>query len=346
LLKKYYSDAQYLLLGAANHSNTQHHLYLIDLLKSVGHDPKLKYIVLEQFRENDDFYRRLSREGIEAVLKDYTFDGEHQKQMTLCWSNEWTWVYTHLFPVIQQINKERAADNPLLVRAMDGFHLSWPIGLTSLKDVKTEDCSFRLPVPQNTTDNIQNREEGTATNFYNEIATNLASDDKVIVLYHQNHLWKHFESCRVTRTDDGPVSKISPRTWFGALLRDHPEIEERTRLVVFDEIDEGHHPYGVLRFTKRQSDRYPGEAWAIDMRNLQGVETQQNQNAFLFSPVGYSNEGLNYTDTRYRNFDGIVYSPNASRDTRVTSVSTNMGATCPNGSYDGNSLYPHKGWFE
>jgi hypothetical protein len=102
LLTSLYKESKVLLLGAANHRNMQHHLILIDLLKQVGTDPKLKYLVLEQSYENDDLYRDLSFDDVFTVLRTHQFGSDHERLLTLCWSREWTWVYTHLFPIVQE----------------------------------------------------------------------------------------------------------------------------------------------------------------------------------------------------------------------------------------------------
>ena len=73
LITQFYTEGRVLLLGAANHRNVQHHLHLIDLLKNVGTDPQLKYLVLEQTQDNAEFYRRLSTSPIEDVLKHTPF---------------------------------------------------------------------------------------------------------------------------------------------------------------------------------------------------------------------------------------------------------------------------------
>jgi len=341
LLVGLYRESRVLLLGAANHRDMQHHLILIDLLKEVGTDPNLKYLVLEQFAGNDPFYRKLSLDDVFNVLKTYRFANDHQRLITLCWSREWTWVYTHLFPAIQEINRKRPPDNPLIVRALDGFGLNTPFGLRSPVEVKPVDCSFNDPTAQNTTDNIQNRELITAANFHAEVWDRLKGADKAIVLYHQAHLYRHFESCRVLRTDAGAESHINPRNWFSVFLRDHPEVESQSRLVIFDEIDVNHHPQGVLRFSRRQIERRPNEAWAIDVRGMHGIDSERGENGWIFSPTSFDNEGMNHSDRYfYEIFDGVIWSPRAEIDHRVGNVTEYMGNYCPVEGYNGNSAIP------
>lgn len=341
LITKLYKESTVLLLGAANHRNMQHHLTLIDLLREVGMDPNLKFLVLEQSYDNDDLYRKLSFEDVFTVLRTHRFKSDHERLLTLCWSREWTWVYTHVFPVVQEINRKRPSDNPLIVKGLDGFSLKSPYGLISRMPVKSVNCQFNGPTGQNTTDNIQNRELATAANFYAQVWSMLRGADKAIVLYHQAHLYRHFESCRVLRSASGAESRISPRNWFSVLLRDHPEVEGQNRLVIFDETDVNHHPQGVLRFSRRQIDRHPGEAWAIDVRGLRGIETERGQNAWIFSPVSFNNEGMNHSNRYfYEIVDGIIWSPRAELDHKVGNVTEYMGNLCPKDGYDGHSAIP------
>ena len=341
LLAGFYKDSKVLLLGAANHRDMQHHLILIDLLKSVGTDPHLKYLVLEQFADNDTFYKELSFEDVLSVLKKHRFNSEHERLITLCWSREWTWVYTHIFPVVQEINKKRPADDPLIVRAVDGFSIESPFGLTSPVEVTPVDCRFNNPTGENTTDNIQNREQATAEGFYTQIWNNLAKGQKAIVLYHQAHLYRYFESCRVVRTVSGAESRISPRNWFSTLMSAHPEVGQQAKLVIFDETDATHHPQGVLRFTRRQIERRPGVPWAIDVRGMKGIDLERGQNALIFGPTSYLNEGLNHSDRYfYEILDGVIYSPRAELDHKVGNVTDYMGDICPKDGYDGASAIP------
>src|ERR1700692_634392 len=259
LLSSMYGDSKLLLLGAANHRNMQHHLILIDLLKKVGTDPNLKYLVLEQSYENDGLYKELSLSEAFTVLRTHRFASDHERLLTLCWSREWSWVYTHVFPVVEEINHKRPADNPLIVRGVDGFSGKSPYGLTSRTPVKSVDCAFNDPTDQNTTDNIQNREIATAANFYTEVWNDLKVGAKAIVLYHQAHLYRSFKSCRVLRSQTGAESRIAPRNWFSVMLADHPEIEGQSRLIIFDETDINHNPQGGLRFSRRQIDCTLGE---------------------------------------------------------------------------------------
>ena len=345
LLANFYANSKVLLLGAANHGNVQHHLILIHLLKSVGTDPNLKYLVLEQFADNDDFYRKLSIEETASVLQKHTFKSEHARLITLCWSREWAWVYKQLFPVIQAINAKRPADNPLVVKAVDGFSSDSPFGLRSPDSVKPIDCRLSNPRAANTTDNIQNREQATADAFFSQVWNDLGHGQKAIVLYHQAHLYRHFDSCRVVRTDTGPESRVQPRNWFSILTRGHPEVHRQTNLVIFDETDASHHPQGVLRFTKRQVERRPGVPWAIDVREMNGIDVERGQNAMIFGATSYLNEGLNHSDRYfYEIVDGVIYSPRAEADHQVGSITDYMGDICQKDGYDGASAIPVDQW--
>ena len=217
--------------------------------------------------------------------------------------------------------------------------LNEPYGLVSSAEVKPIDCAFNDPKAQNTTDNIQNREFKTAANFYTEVWSRLKKTDKAIVLYHQAHLYRHFD--RVLRTDAGAESRINPRNWFSVLLRDHPEVETQSRLVIFDETDVNHHPQGVLRFSRRQVERRPGKEWAIDVRGMRGIDIERGENGWIFSPVSFNNEGLNYSDRYfYEVVDGVIWSPRAELDHKVGNVTDYRGNFCPKDGYDGNSAIP------
>lgn len=340
LIKRFYVESQILLLGAANHRNVQHHLHLIDLLKEVGNDPRLKYLVLEQSHDNAEFYKELSKSPIDEVLKIHRFPSEHARMLSLCWSREWSYVYTHVFPVVQQINKLRPAGNQLMVLAIDGFSTSSGYGLHSEERVNSKGCTFSEPELQNNMAQVQNREIDTAQNFNDQVWQNIRHGEKVIVLYHQNHLYKYFESCRILRTPIGPVSMIAGRTWYSLFLAAHPEAERVTRSILFDEMDDAYHPDGVLRFTKRQSDRYPGQEWAIDVRGMHGIDVERGQNGWIFGPNAYDNEGMNWSDKYfYEVADGVIYSPRAHIDHHLGNVTDYLPEVC-SGSYDGNSLLP------
>jgi hypothetical protein len=168
----------------------------------------------------------------------------------------------------------------------------------------------------------------------------LKPDEKVIVLYHQDHLYKNFESYKILRTPTGPVSVIAPRTWYSVFLAEHGEAESVTREILFDEKDELYQPNGVLRFTRRQYNRYPNEAWAIDVRGMQGIDVERGENGWIFGPTSFENEGMNYNDRYfYEIVDGVIYSPRAPIDYHVGSVTDYLPAVCPS-PYDGQSLLP------
>jgi hypothetical protein len=224
--------------------------------------------------------------------------------------------------------------------AIDGFSTSSAYGLHSDDPVTSQGCTFSSPELWNNMADVQNREIDTAKNFNDKIWRTLKPDEKVIVLYHQNHLYKHFESCRIMRTNAGPVSMIAPRTWYSVFLAAHPEAERVTRSILFDEKDEAYHPDGVLRFTRRQSERYPNQMWAIDVRGMEGIDLEKGQNGWIFGPTAYDNEGMNYSDRYfYQIADAVVYSPRAQGDHHVGSVTDYLPEAC-SGTYDGNSLLP------
>lgn len=259
--------------------------------------------------------------------------------LSLCWSREWSYVYTHLFPVIQQINRHRPNDNKLIVMAIDGFSTSSAYGLYSTAQVTSKDCTLSSPKLQNNMAGVHNREIATAENFDSQIWKTLGPGEKAIVLYHQNHLYKHFSSCRILLTATGPISTIVPRTWYSVFLVAHPEAERVTRSILFDEKDENHHPDGVLRFTKRQSERYPGQPWAIDIRDMNGIDLEKGQNAWIFGPSAYDSEGMNYSDRYfYQIADAVIYSPRAHLDYHVKNVTDYLPDVCAS-NYDGNSLF-------
>jgi hypothetical protein len=186
---------------------------------------------------------------------------------------------------------------------------------------------------------VQNREIATAQSFDSQIWKTIKPGEKAIVLYHQNHLYKDFQSCRVLLTATGPISTVAPRTWYSIFLAAHPEAEKVIRSILFDEKDENHHPDGVLRFAKRQSDRYPGRAWAIDIRGMAGIDLERGQSGWLFGPNAYDNEGMNYSDRYfYQITNAVIYSPRAHLDHHVENVTDYLPNVC-SGNYDGNSLF-------
>lgn len=340
LIERFYTKSQILLLGAANHRNYQHHEYLLELLKKFGADESLRFIVLEQFHDNAEFYRQLSIKPLREVLNEFDFRDNHKRAITLCWSREWSYVYTHVFPVIQEINRRRKI--PLVVVAVDGFSSSLPVNLPRKAEVQSNDCTFEDPAYWTDMVHSRDREEATAKNFYVDVWSQLKPGQKAIVLYHQQHLYRGFESCGVVTRNGRFVSEIGPMNWFTAFLQAHPEAGPAMRLIVFDELDEAHHHHGVLRFAKRQAARHPGEAWAFDTEHLAGLDLERGENAWLFSRVfNNTNEGMNHSDQYfYKMVDGIVFSPKAHVDKKLKPIIADyLPGICSPPNYDGNTLW-------
>jgi hypothetical protein len=341
LLERMYNESQILFLGAANHHNFTHHDYLMALLKKVGTDPKLRFIVLEQFHDNDPFYSRLSSEPIEQVVKDYPFGNPHERAVTLCWSREWSYVYMHDFAIVQEINRHRPSDAPLIVHAEDGFPLWFSPVAPSVVPVKPGSCTYGNPQITGAWVNSNTRERATAENFDHDIWSSLKPGEKAIVLYHQSHLYRGFEKCGADIGDAEAVTNIAPSSWLDFFLLRRPEALSKIKLVIFDEVDDAHHSDGVLRFSKRQSFRHPGESWGFDMRHLRGLELERGEDAWLFSQVFHLNsEGMFHSDRYfYDMFDAVVYTPNARQMYELKQLTADyLPGICTGKNYDGISL--------
>ena len=76
-------------------------------------------------------------------------------------------------------------------------------------------------------------------------------------------------------------------------------------------------------------------------RQLRKSAIERGQNALIFSPTSYLNEGLNHSDRYfYEILDGVIYSPRAELDHKVGNVTDYMGDICPKDGYDGASAIP------
>jgi hypothetical protein len=74
---------------------------------------------------------------------------------------------------------------------------------------------------------------------------------------------------------------------------------------------------------------------------MKGIDTERGQNAWIFSPVSFNNEGMNYTDRYfYEVVDGVIWSPRAEAEHKAGEVVEYLGNLCPNAGYDGYSAIP------
>ena len=238
LLRSLYNESQLLFLGESNHSNFQSLDYLLELIKEVGTDENLKYILDESIFEDRD---RLHRASIgEISLQDYLPLRENQ---------QFAYFYLKLLPLLREINKKRSPDNPLVLVPIDGFlHRKFPEYGGSL-----------------------DREKGTQANFESIALPLLESGGKAIVFYHYIHLIQSFSG---SLPQWNPVSQsvepspVGPINWLSLVFANHPEWRKQSKLVFFDEIEASWSPNGNFRILKDLSKKHPNQSFGFKTNSL------------------------------------------------------------------------------
>lgn len=266
LLEKYYSRSQILFLGLAYHVNYQHIDRLRDLLKMIGQDENLKYIVLERAGDLKVFYEILSVKDLKASLKDFSFKDRETLRYNIC-HHEWAYTIDKLLPDVRAVNQRRVS--PLLVTAVDGMRSYWKESYPeTVKTAVDGDCRVEELPPKWDMLYVTstNHEIASAENFYNKIYKNLGPKDKVIVLYNRGHLLTSFKACLpyMVNTELFEARK-NFAFWIDFLYELAPEAKKVSNLVLFDE---KYHPIKdgtTFKFSQRQSSRFPDQDWAIEL---------------------------------------------------------------------------------
>ncbi len=284
LLLQAYKNNRILLLGHSGHFSSQHLFYLLKLLKEIGNDPKLKYIILERPADNDSLYEQLS---VKDILKDYKFKSELSKDQSLCATSEWAYAISEFMPRIRELNNLRSPHQPLLVKVIDSVksevNMMWP-GLG--KEVSDGSCSAKSisnsEIPALTLfQSSGNREVETSLNFETKIWKNLKSDEKVIIVYHHAHLLTGFKSCFPFMLSENEwIANSTPMNWMSHFLDKYPLAKKDMDLILFDYNVEGNY-----KFAERQLARHPNEAIGISLNPFKNILLEQGLDAFLPSSM-------------------------------------------------------------
>jgi hypothetical protein len=183
------------------------------LLKRIGTDPDLKYIVLERAGDISEFYETLSLIDLSETLEKFTFPSGLAKMNSLC-MGEWAYSIDKLFPDIRHINKRRDTSNPVLSVSIDGMdsfiNESWP-GNFPIADTTCNASELRVGSYYVAS---TNREMDSAENFSNKVWMKLGPNDKAIVLYNRMHLINSFISCNPFMVEiDKWKARLSSFSW-------------------------------------------------------------------------------------------------------------------------------------
>lgn len=283
LLLKAYQNNRILLLGFPNHNTFEQLHYLAELLKEVGTDKKLKFVILERPHDNDSFYEMLSKHDLSYVMKNIKFESTLSQKNTLC-EAEWGYGIKNVMPIIRNLNKVRSILSPLLVKTIDGLFsgrdFSWP----GRKELREGNCAIKDLSSSHSNRTIyigsSNREADTAQNFDDKIWKNLKNDEKVIIVYNIAHLIYGFESCFPHMISENEwISNLSPLTWMHLFLDKYPEAKQDMGLILFDSAFEEN-----FKLTERQKSRIPDVTFGLPL--LPFKDSSQEKGADIFNPWG------------------------------------------------------------
>lgn len=287
LLFNQYQKSKVLFIGFSFHSNHQHVDQLTELLKKVGDDKNLKYIIFERPHDVSAFHELLSTQKLEQVLAKYSFRNVKAKKEILC-RPEFAYTLAKFFPELQKINQKRIKTNPILVKTIDGRVSGrdeyWP-GEKTLVDgtCKAKDILMKAEVTTNYGIS-SNREQDTADNFTSMIWSKLAPQEKAIVIYNRGHLLPDFESCLPTMvSEDKWVANRGKLTWLGRFLENHPKARKKIGLIIIDEKFSEKHDGTTFQLSARQSQRKGEKDWAINLHPFKAVAKEKGMAMFTAS---------------------------------------------------------------
>lgn len=314
LLLEEYGKSRILFLGTANHFN--HHIYnlLTDLLKEIGKDPKLKYIVFERSSDISQFYEKLSEKTLGDVLTEFHFVNEEAKTRSLCESPEWAYTISDFFPEIRTINRNRV--NKVLVKSVDGMRSDLPLNWPGRQPIIDGTCRAQgTPTAYVVS---TNREMDTAKNFSKNIWQMLGPNEKAIVVYHQAHLLEEIETCMPFMLQTNKWVAIKAYfSWISYFLNEHPEAKSQIRRIFLDEKSQSAYE-GMLKFTKRQADRYPYQEFAISLTHFTRILKENGFEMYLpESSMGYRTSLSDRTLPEVA--EGLIWNPSAHIDTQIKS---------------------------
>lgn len=339
LLNSEYEKSRFLFMGFSYHSNHQHINQLIELLKVRGLDPKLKFIVLERAHDLDKFYETLSQHDLKTTLSLFKFQNFEARYRSLC-AGEWAYAIKYLFPLVRELNAKRPKNNPLLVKAIDGFSSTmdekWP-GSHQMKDGTCKASNLFYRGSHLTSFGISsNREQMTADNFQKTVVLKMNSHDKAIVLYNRGHLLESFQVCQpnMGSTSQEWTANMGLISWLGRHLQMNPGFKSKMSLIFIDEENPKEAHGTTFSFNHRQIQRYPMEDWALSLRAFKGLipekgidifsETSEMRNKFNFGGT------LTGTMTLPEMANGMIRNSRAHIDSRTLGGTDYLGESyCP-----------------
>lgn len=282
LLLRMYQQSPLLVLGAANHCNSKIYVDLKELLKKVGTDPHLKYIVIERAHDAAAFYRDLSLHPLHEVWKQNHFDSSSSRKNALCASPEWAYTVQNVMPFIQKLNRKRPPGNKLLVTAIDGISSNIPIDWPKYRGpYSSQRCDLSDQHDAFLYATSGSRENDSEDLFQKNIWQNLKPGEKAIVVYHGMHLIRSVTTCTsFLRGQDSWSTDLAKLTWFSQFLDGNPDAT--SRIVLFDELDQCgfNHGGAQLKFSTRQSSRHPDLDFGIELKPFTGIESEKGLAAF------------------------------------------------------------------
>jgi hypothetical protein len=309
-----YEAAQVLALGETNHSQFRVYEHLINLLKSVGMDPKLRFIVLERSQDFDRFYEELSLRHQNEVLKKGLFASAMEQESAICKSFPANpYLVVRFFPILRKINERRqdAGLKPVLVKAIDiPYSLFYSAPPYS---VQPGNCKLPLSVPARIEES-QDRESLVADNFKFMIWNQLEGQ-KAIVLYHIGHLIQGFDACLPKIKVDHWETSLAPMNWLNLYFKNNPKHRTRFQIIAMDEREArgSQAPEGLFQFSKRQSDRIPSESFGVALKSFGPLQWEASREVFMKASVMRHYQGgmIRSPLDLSRMIDGLVWSADA-----------------------------------
>ncbi len=270
-LTRAYEDSNILFIGTPNHTNFKIYKYLEALLDRAKNDHRLRYIVFERFGDNSAFYRSLSVNELENVLKEGHFPSDLHLRRSLC-GDEWAYAITNFFPYLRALNKQRPV--PILAASLDGASSDQDLWWPNAGQYSPGNCIQQNPSLYFS--DSANREATTAKNFAS-FYDRLGLEDKVIIVYHHGHLLKGFRSCRLFMETRGSLihwtSNLTDLSWLSLFLKEKPDVAGKMSIVLFDEKDEWFNKDGAFKASSLVSHRVPPRSGVIDLQNVALKET-------------------------------------------------------------------------
>lgn len=333
-----YKRKQVLFLGTATHINFRHFNHLKSLLKLIGDDPNLKYVVFERPHDITGFYEILSTETLETSLKMFEFQSEFAKINSMCMSPEWAYTIGDFIPWLRNLNHNLRPNHPILFKSVDSTDSSMKFPPVNDPKVPVEDGTCKASSIGITTGFARQsglivtgaeREKGTARIFESEIWKKLKPNEKAIVIYKDGHLID-FENCRPELGEDGMWrTNFGPLNWLRYFLNANPSARSSYSFVVMDEKDASYNINGIFKLTQRQFKRHQYN-FAISLKPFKGFLSEVGINVLdeksrlrqWFSSPSSSPRTLDQL------VDGIIWSSESYEDYMIKESHTYLPDYC------------------